>query len=133
VGGRGETLLLVEDEAAVRELLAEALRNQGYRVLRAADGEEALEAARRIEGDLHLLVTDVIMPGMSGQMLAQRLAAERPGLRVLFVSGYGDETFGQRGIGRLHGAILEKPFTSKTLTRKVREVLDAPAPGPVPG
>ena len=131
--GGEETLLLVEDEAAVRELAAEALRRRGYRVLVAADGEEALEAGRRSEGGLHLLVTDVVMPGMNGQALAQRLAAERPGLRVLFISGYSDETFGQRGIGSLPGMFLEKPFTSETLARKVREVLDAPAPGAARG
>jgi PAS domain S-box-containing protein len=123
--GGSETVLLVEDEGAVRGLLAEVLRRRGYRVLEAADGREAAEVAARHPGALHLLLTDVVIPGMSGQELARRLESERPGLRVMFISGYSDKVAGERGVA-VAAAFLQKPFTPSALARKVREVLDAP-------
>jgi CheY-like chemotaxis protein len=122
----GETVLLVEDEASVRNVVAQVLRGQGYTVLEAANGEEALRVAREHTGkEIDLLLTDVVMPRMGGEALAERLTDERPGVKVLFVSGYTDNA-----ISHHHGvldpgvAFLQKPFSPATLAHKVREVLD---------
>jgi len=117
------TLLLVEDQHIVRKLLRRLLQAEGYTVLEAPHGPEALRVARAHLGTIDLLVTDVVMPEMSGQQLARELSAERPELRVLFVSGYADSDIHQEvaGLGRSH--FLQKPFTPKTLGNKVREVL----------
>ncbi len=120
-----ETLLVVEDEPVVRSLAVRALVEQGYRVLQAADGASALAAARTYDGDIHLLVTDVVMPGMNGRELADRLSAERPGLRVLYVSGYTDHAVVRHGVLEEGIAFLSKPFDLRDLTRTVREVLDS--------
>jgi two-component system cell cycle sensor histidine kinase/response regulator CckA len=120
-----ETLLVVEDEPVVRSLAVRALVEQGYRVLQAADGASALAAARTYDDDIHLLVTDVVMPGMNGRELADRLSAERPGLRVLYVSGYTDHAVVRHGVLEEGIAFLSKPFDLRDLTRTVREVLDS--------
>jgi CheY-like chemotaxis protein len=124
--GRGsETLLLVEDEAHVRDLVAQMLRASGYTVLTAPDAVAALELSRRHPGPLHLLLTDVVMPEMSGPELAQRLQAMRPTTKILYMSGYTDEALGRHGVLERGTFLLLKPFRIGTLWQKVREVLDA--------
>jgi len=128
LGPRGhETLLLVEDQAPLRDILREALLLLGYRVLVAADGEAAIATARRLRGRLDLLVTDVVMPRLDGCELARRLSAERPGLRVLYMSGHGLDTATRRGMVE-ESTLLEKPFSTETLSFRVREALDRPRP-----
>ena len=124
-----ETILLVEDEEAVRRLSRSVLVARGYTVLEAVSGEEALEAARAHPGRIHLLLTDLVMPKVGGRELATRLAATRPETKALFVSGYTDEAIAQHGALEPGIAFLQKPFTPLALARKVREVLDAPAQG----
>jgi len=119
-----ETILLVEDELVVRRLVAEILESNGYTVLQAGDGPSALELLRRHTGALDLLVTDVVMPGMSGPDVAGAIAAMRPGAQVLYISGYTDSSVGQHGVLEPGVAFLQKPFDADALTRKVREVLD---------
>jgi CheY-like chemotaxis protein len=120
-----EVLLLVEDEEALRESEREYLQQCGYSVLAAADGEEALEVAANHAGNIQLLVTDVVMPKMSGSELGERLEAQRPSLKVLYVSGYAEATILQHGLADLGSRFLHKPFTLKALAAKIREVLDA--------
>lgn len=122
-----ETVLVVEDDAAVRGLTRHILQNAGYAVLEAAGGDEALRVAIGHTGRIHLLVTDVVMPGLGGRAAAERLAERHPGLRVLFVSGYTDDAVVRHGV--LHDKVnfLQKPFTPAALAGKVREVLDQPS------
>jgi two-component system cell cycle sensor histidine kinase/response regulator CckA len=129
VRGGTETILLVEDEEAVRGLAAKLLASYGYRVLEARDGAEAEQISRQAEDYLHLMVTDVVMPGISGLELATRLAPVRPKMRVLFMSGYTDDAIVRRGVLADDAAFLQKPFTGEVLARRVREVLDGPAEG----
>jgi len=130
--GRGsETILLVEDEAPVRDLTRRCLEQRGYSVLQAASAEDALELLAKHSGRLDLLLTDVVMPGASGPELATRLTAERPDLHVLFVSGYPDDSPASAGVLEGGTAFLQKPFTPDTLARKVRAVLDAPSVAPI--
>ncbi len=121
-----ETILLVEDEEPVRNLVRSVLSKEGYTVLEAVDGAAALSAGLAREAPIHLLLTDVIMPGMGGRELALRLRASRPSIKALFLSGHVEEG-ATRGI--LDGGIpfLAKPFTPQDLVRRVRDVLDAPA------
>ncbi len=123
-----ETVLLVEDEPAVRDLARLVLERQGYVVLSAANGREALEIAARDPRHLDLLVTDVIMPGMSGPDVARTLRSIRPDLRVLLLSGYTRDAIGRRNELEADVAFLGKPFTPDTLARKVHEVLSGPPP-----
>jgi two-component system cell cycle sensor histidine kinase/response regulator CckA len=118
-----ETLLLVEDEDAVRQSTCEFLALNGYTVLEARNGEEALRVARDFSGVIDLMITDVVMPLMGGAQVAKQLTAERRGIRVLFVSGYAESTVLRQGAIDLVGHFLQKPFTLKTLARKIREVL----------
>jgi CheY-like chemotaxis protein len=121
-----ETILIVEDEPEVRALSVLVLRELGYNVIEAANGEEALQlTAISDQQPIHLLVTDVVMPRMGGPHLAEALAKRRPEIRVLFVSGYPDETIAKRGTVPSHLAFLDKPFTTSALARRVREVLDS--------
>jgi two-component system, cell cycle sensor histidine kinase and response regulator CckA len=120
-----ETLLLVEDEASVRQASRQFLTRSGYTVLEAADGEDAIRASRDHRGPIHLMVTDVVMPRMGGPRLAERLADERPDMKVLFVSGYAENTVLRHGKIDVTTRFLQKPFSLKTLARKVREVLEA--------
>jgi two-component system, cell cycle sensor histidine kinase and response regulator CckA len=124
--GGTETILLVEDDAQVRGLMAGALQIAGYAVLEARHGEEALALATEHPGPIHLLVTDLVLPGLSGREVARRAAARHPGLAVLYVSGYTDHAMVQRGLADFDRALLQKPFTPLVLARKVRQVLDAP-------
>ncbi|MBI3945499.1 MAG: response regulator, partial [Armatimonadetes bacterium] len=130
-GGRGEVVLLVEDDGDVRASVRHILEGYGYRVLCASGGEDALAVSGHHEGRIHVLLTDVVMPGMSGRQLAERLAAARPETKVLFMSGYTDDALGKHGVLEPQVAFLQKPFTPETLARKVREVLDR-APGARP-
>jgi PAS domain S-box-containing protein len=125
--GAGATLLLVEDEASVRAIAREMLVASGYTVLEAATGPEALAVAQRAKQPIDLVITDVVLPGMSGGELADRLRAARPALRVLFTSGHSDEAIGRHGVSRTDRAFLQKPFTYEAFVAKVREALSRPA------
>ncbi len=118
-----ETLLLVEDEAAVRQSAREFLTLKGYVVLEAKNGEDALYIARDFVGPIDLMITDVVMPHMGGAKLAGQLAAERPRMKVLFVSGYAENTVLRHGAIDVTNSFLQKPFSLKALARKIREVL----------
>jgi PAS domain S-box-containing protein len=117
------TVLVVDDEPEVLELATEILRRVGYSVLEAADGAAALEVARRHEGRIHLLVTDMVMPGMSGRDLAERLRALRDALPVLYISGYVQDASARAALASEHSAFVAKPFTPELLTDRVRELL----------
>ena len=122
-----ETILLVEDETVVRQLVAEILETTGYTVLQAGDGPSALELLRRHAEPVELLVTDVVMPGMSGPEVAKAVTAMRPGMQVLYTSGYTDQAIGHHGVLEPGIAFLQKPFSADDLTTKVRGLLDEPA------
>jgi len=128
-GGRGETILLVEDAQRVRAVVREILEMSGYRVIEARHGNEAIELSNRHEGAIQLLVTDVVMPQMSGRELAQRLATLRPELKVLYMSGYTDDAIVRHGVLASGIAFLSKPFTPDALAAKVRELLDGVGDG----
>ncbi|HYL46200.1 MAG TPA: CHASE4 domain-containing protein [Candidatus Limnocylindrales bacterium] len=119
-----ETILFVEDEDSVRELVREYLTAAGYHILEAADGEQALKIASEYTGPVHLLITDVVMPHLSGRELAARISPSRSDLKVLFISGYTDDSIFRSGVLEGGMAFLQKPFNLKTLAQKVREVLD---------
>jgi PAS domain S-box-containing protein len=121
-----ETVLVVEDEDVVRALAKRVLEQRGYEVLEARNGHEAIGIAETHDGDIHLLLTDVVMPGMRGHEVADRVAASRPEIRVVYMSGYADEALlGRAAEGGSH--LLEKPFSNDALARKVREALEADA------
>jgi PAS domain S-box-containing protein len=120
-----ETILLVEDEANLRYLARQFLEKQGYRVIEAADGAVAMQIAVAHEGVIHLLLTDVIMPGMNGRELAQRISEIRPNVQVLYMSGYTENVVGHNGTLDAGVRLLQKPFSLRNLKSTVREVLDA--------
>jgi CheY-like chemotaxis protein len=122
--GGSETILVVENEDAVRGLIVEMLVGKGYRVLSSASGPEAQAAAKAYDGPLHLLLTDVIMPGMNGPVLADILQRQYEKMKVLFMSGYADDVLGEHGVLDEGTSFLHKPFTTDGLTSKVRYVLD---------
>lgn len=121
-----ETILLVEDEPEVRTLAREFLEEHGFRVLVAPSGSAALDLVEREEGPIHLLLTDVVMPHMSGPELASRATAVRPSLKVLYMSGLTGKTVLYEGAVVPGAVVLHKPFTAEDLARKVREVLGGP-------
>ena len=120
----GETVLAVEDNKDVRRLAAQILKRQGYRVLEAANGGEALLVCEKLKEEIHLLLTDVVMPGMSGQELAQRLSVLRPEMKILYMSGYSDDSIASYGILNEKVGFIPKPFSLEALVNRVREVLD---------
>jgi PAS domain S-box-containing protein len=120
-----ETILLVEDAEPLRKLAHMFLRNNGYQVLTAADGAEAQQVAARNPGPVHLLLTDVVMPGINGRVLAERLAPRYPTMKVLYMSGYTDSFIAGHGVLEQGVHLLHKPFTEEALMRKIRELLDA--------
>ncbi len=120
----GETILLVEDDEAVRELVWRVLQRQGYTLLEARDGQEALQLATYHPNPIHLLLTDVVMPGMSGVALAEKLIQIHPELKTIFMSGYTDNTIAHHGMLEPGVTLLQKPFSPLALARKVRAVLD---------
>jgi nitrogen-specific signal transduction histidine kinase/CheY-like chemotaxis protein len=119
-----ETILLVEDEEAVRSLTSRILKKQGYRVMAAQHGREAMEIAAKEEGRIDLVLTDVVMPGMNGRGLVERLTGIRPRIKSLYMSGYTDDDIIRRGFIEPSKSFLQKPFTSDALLQTVRKVLD---------
>ena len=123
--GGSETILLVEDSDSLRELGREILEEHGYKVIEASSGAAALEALARHTGSLDLILTDLVMSGMSGRELADQVTRMRPGTKVLFMSGYTDDALGHHGVLEAGTAFVEKPFSIDGLLRKVRDVLDS--------
>ncbi|HEV2827899.1 MAG TPA: response regulator [Pyrinomonadaceae bacterium] len=119
-----ETILLVEDDKTVRDLVREVLRDYGYKVLVAVNGEDALSVAERHEAAIHLLLTDVVMPGMGGRILANRLSEARPEMKMLFMSGYTDDAIVHHGVLDADTPFIQKPFPPHVLAQRVRDVLD---------
>jgi CheY-like chemotaxis protein len=128
--GGHETVMLVEDEESLRMMIQEILGESGYDVLDCATPEAAIEKARTHRGSIELLLTDVVLPRMSGRETAASLLAMRPGLRVVYMSGYTDQVVGQQGVIEPNTHFLQKPFTAEALLRKLRLVLDEPPPAP---
>jgi len=124
----GETVLLVEDEVALRHLAARALERRGYRVIEAPDGRRALAMAEQHPGRIHLLLTDIVMPGTNGKTVADELRRRIPGIKVIYMSGYTDDTMIDRGVLEPGVPLVRKPFDVGDLVRTVRETLDAAAP-----
>ncbi|HZY04581.1 MAG TPA: ATP-binding protein [Anaeromyxobacteraceae bacterium] len=127
---RGQTVLVVEDSDPVRDLVSQVLARGGYSVLKARCGEEALQVAAQHPGTIHLLITDVVMPGMRGREVADRIAAARPETRILYVSGYTEDAIVHHGVLEAGIDFLGKPFTPQALERKVDEILARPPPPP---
>jgi len=125
IPGGSETILVVEDETALRQLARTLLEESGYRVFDAANAQEALAIARDPENHIDLVLTDVVMPHMSGRELADQLSAARPNLRVIYMSGYADDVISHRGVLLAGATLLLKPFTRRVLLTKIRESLDA--------
>ena len=123
-----ETVLVTEDQQEVRSVIAATLRRQGYSVLLAPDADDAMAVSRNHSGPIHLLLSDVVLPGLSGRDLARRLLAERPDVRVLYMSGYTDDAIVHHGVLEAGLAFIQKPFTGDALLRKTRDVLDGPRP-----
>lgn len=120
-----ETVLVVEDDAQVRALACRILRERGYSVIEAVNGMEALRIAAEFAGDIHLVLTDIVMPGINGRATVSRLEAARPGIKVLYVSGYADNAIVHQEILDSNTALLQKPFTVESLANKVREVINS--------
>jgi CheY-like chemotaxis protein len=119
-----ETILIVEDEEEVRKLAGKILERQGYRILETLNGDDALLACERRKGPIHLMLADIVMPGMSGSVLAKLLKPLCPEIKILYMSGYTDNAIVRHGVLEKGVNYIQKPFTLKGLARKVREVLD---------
>jgi len=124
-GSGDETILLVEDEKAIREVAKRALETAGYKVLSAAAADQAMQTAAQHKGEIHLLLTDVVMPRMSGRALAHEISKARPGIKIVYMSGYADNAFVNQGVVEEGTHFISKPFAGSDLTRKVRDVLDS--------
>jgi len=120
---RSGTVLLVEDSEVVRDVVALMLESDGLTVLQASGGEEALALVRRGDAPIDLLLTDIVMPELSGVELADRLERERPDMRILFMTGYAEEVVVNKGILGKHRECIGKPFTQKQITKRVRKIL----------
>lgn len=120
-----ETILLVEDEEPLRKVIIELLTQIGYNVLSAANGKEAVEVAQTYPGTIHLLITDVIMPEIAGPELAKELCATRSDMKVIYISGYADGSLAPEGVLNPGTVLVSKPFSVRTLSAKMREVLDS--------
>jgi DNA-binding NtrC family response regulator len=116
----------VEDEASLKAIMRETLEAHGYRVLEASGGNEAIEIARGVSEPIHLLLTDVVMPGMNGRVLAESLTAMRPEMRVLYMSGYTDDVIAPSGVLDACILLIEKPFTAASLVGRVADALRRP-------
>jgi CheY-like chemotaxis protein len=125
-----ETILVVEDEAAIREVAERVLVRNGYRVMTAANGPEAVEMAGRVADPIHLLLTDVVMPQMAGREVAERVTALRPGIGVLYMTGYAEPVVGTGGTLGPGALLVEKPFTQSDLLARVREALGTATDNP---
>jgi CheY-like chemotaxis protein len=123
VSGGTETVLLVEDEETVRHMAQEILKSNGYHVIDASDGKDAINVANNYDGTIDLMVTDVVMPQLGGRELAEKLSPVRPNMKVLYMSGYTDDAIVHHGVLDGRAAFLEKPFTPDALALKVRDVL----------
>ncbi len=119
----GATIMLVEDDGGVRALVKDILRSSGYRIMEADNGNAALVIENDYEGKIDLLLTDVIMPGITGAELARTLAAKRPDMKILYMSGYTNEAIDRHGVLQEDIAFLQKPFTTRVLLEKVRQIL----------
>ena len=126
--GASKMILVLDDEAEVRKLVAAVLTRNGYKVVTADNGDNAIKAYKKSKHPVDLLLLDVVSPGLSGPMVADRIAESQPGMRVLFMSGYDHTNVVQRYVVEKGYALLTKPFTPEQLAKKVREVMDAPAP-----
>lgn len=122
--GGSETLLVVEDDAPVRKSVCRTLSRRGYKVLQAGSGEDALRLCEQYPEDIAMVLTDVVLTGMSGRDLADALISTRPGLKVLFMSGYADNAIVHHGVLEPGLDFIQKPFTPESIARKVREVLE---------
>lgn len=127
-----ETILLVEDEAYVRDVTREVLELCGYTVISAENADAAIRVFEEYQGVIHLLVTDVVMPGMNGRELAHRLTERCPELKAIFISGYTDNAVVRNGFRNPNTVYLQKPFTLESLTGKVRDVIDGNPHAPMP-
>lgn len=125
--GTGKTILVVETEGALRTLISKVLTREGYEVLQARSGEEGLVVGENHEGVIDLLLTDVIMPGVTGTTLAQKLTSDRPKMKVLYITGYTDEMLARHGIEEIGSLLVRKPFTGRALIKKLDELLGYPA------
>jgi len=124
IGGGSETILVAEDEADLRDLTRIFLQEYGYRVITASSAEQAIQTAEKISGPIHLLLTDVIMPGMSGRQLAERIRCKRPQTKIVYMTGYTDDMVMPHKVLEPGVQLLQKPFTRADLARKVRSTLD---------
>ena len=116
--------MIVDDNASIRQLIVETLKPLGYNCLEAASGEDAISVIRKYSGKIHLLLTDVVMPGMSGRELAEKIRKERPDVKVIFMSGYTEDIIAHHGVLEKGINYISKPITPVTLTKKIRIVLD---------
>jgi CheY-like chemotaxis protein len=123
--GGSETILLVEDSDAVRTLADSVLRRLGYTVLTARDGEEALSLSKRHPATIDLVLTDIVMPRMSGRELVEQITVQRPDVRILYMSGYTDDVIIRKGLHDPSASFMEKPFTTASLAERVRKRLDS--------
>ena len=125
-GSNAKTILVVEDEPVVLDLVNNILQDEGYNVISARNGEEALQIEEEHTGPIDLVLTDIVMPGMSGGELIQRLQARKPGVHVLYMSGYTKYTVVNHGILESVDSFIWKPFSPAELLQKIRELLDGP-------